>query len=105
GQEAKALKLHRELTGANTPDGSFAFGSAGAYLTADPGTVKEKKCAPVGEEACTAGHLFLYDAGHKALDEFDGSGEYLDRTTSPAFADAETSATALDCSGGAAGGH
>jgi hypothetical protein len=107
GQEitgTNGLKLHRELTGATTPDGSFGFGSAGAYLAADPGTVKAKKCATLGEEACTAGHLFLYDAAHKALDEFDGSGEYLDQVKNAAFADAEPSAVAIDRSGGAADG-
>ncbi|MFY9587801.1 MAG: hypothetical protein WAT66_10135, partial [Actinomycetota bacterium] len=62
GFKTNALKLHRELTGAATPDGSLGFGTAGAYLVADPGTINAKKCAVVGEEACGAGHLFLYDA-------------------------------------------
>jgi hypothetical protein len=101
GQSIGTLKLRLKLTGAATPDGSFGFGAAGAYLVADPGTIKTQKCATVGEEACTAGHLYLYDAAHKALDEFDGSGEYLDRATSPAFADAEPTAVAIDRSGGA----
>jgi hypothetical protein len=104
GRDVRALKLHRELTGAATPDGSFGFGAAGAYLVADPGTVKAKKCSTVGEEACTAGHLYLYDAAHKALDEFDGQGEYLDRMTSPAFADAEPTSVAIDRSGGVGDG-
>jgi sugar lactone lactonase YvrE len=101
GQDIRSLKLRRELTGSATPDGSFGFGAAGAYLTADPGTVKAKKCATVGEEACTAGHFYLYDAAHKALDEFDGSGEYLDQAKNAAFADAEPTAIAVDRSGGA----
>jgi sugar lactone lactonase YvrE len=101
GQDIRAVNLHGKLTGTTTPDGSFGFGAAGAYLAADPGTIKAKKCATVGEEACTAGHLYLYDAAHKALDEFDGSGEYLDRATSAAFADAEPTAIAIDRSGGA----
>jgi hypothetical protein len=101
GQDIRTLKLHRELTGSTTPDGSFGFGAAGAYLADDAGTVKAKKCATIGEEACTAGHLYLYDAAHKALDELDGSGEYLDQAKNAAFADAEPTAIAVDRSGGA----
>ncbi len=57
-----------------------------------------------GTQACTAGHLFLYDAAHEALDEFDATGEYLDRTANAAFADAEPTAVAIDRSGGAGDG-
>jgi hypothetical protein len=104
----EALKLRRELDGKTTPDGSFGFGSSGAYLAEDPGNfetfepeinVKKKKCVAVGAQACSAGHLFLYDAEHKALDEFDASGEYLNRTAYPGFADAEPTAVAIDRSG------
>ena len=102
GTTTSTLKPRYEINGATTPDGSFGFGAAkSAYLAADPGTVKARKCATVGEEACTAGHLFLYDAAHKALDEFDGSGEYIGRSTSAAFDDAEPTAIAVDRSGGA----
>ncbi|HEX3324208.1 MAG TPA: hypothetical protein VHR65_03590 [Solirubrobacterales bacterium] len=95
------LKLRREINGSATPDGSFGFGPAGAYLAVDPGNrTPEGKCSGVAEQACTAGHLFLYDAVHKALDEFDATGEYLDRTASAAFADAEPTAVAIDRSGG-----
>jgi len=98
--EAGTLKLRRELNGATTPDGSFGFGAAGAYLAADPGNRNaEGKCLVVGEQACTAGHILLYDAGHKALDEFDASGEYLDRTANASFADAEPTAIAVERSG------
>src|SRR5262249_3793841 len=72
GQDIRSLSLHNELKGANTPDGSFGFGAAGAYLAVDSGAIVAKKCTVVGEEACTAGRLFLYDAAHKVLDEFDG---------------------------------
>jgi hypothetical protein len=102
GENEKALKLRRELDGTNTPDGSFGFGAAGAYLAADPGNRNSAgKCVAVGGQACTAGHLFLYDAENHALDEFDASGEYLDRTANAAFADAEPTAVAIDRSGGA----
>ncbi len=104
GSKTSALKLRRELTGAATPDGSLGFGTAGAYLAADPGNIDAKKCAVVGEGACSAGHLFLYDAAHKALDEFDASGEYLGQTKNAAFADAEPTQVAVDRSGGAGDG-
>jgi Divergent InlB B-repeat domain len=102
GQTPGALTLHHPVSGAATPAGSFGFGAAGAYLAADPGNRDSKgKCVLVGEQACTAGHLFLYDAAHKVLDEFDASGEYLDQTRNAAFADAEPTAVAIDRSGGA----
>jgi hypothetical protein len=99
GQNPKTLKPSRQLTGSTAPDGSFGFGSAGAYLAADPGNRSGEKCVAVGEQACSAGHLFLYDAAHKALDEFDATGEYLDRTANAAFADAEPTAVAIERSG------
>jgi sugar lactone lactonase YvrE len=103
--EGKGLALRRELKGTNTPDGSFGFGAAGAYLAADPGNRNsENKCVAVSEQACSAGHLFLYDAAHKALDEFDATGEYLDRTANASFADAEPTAIAIDRSGGSGDG-
>ena len=102
GADVRALALRREVDGATTPDGSFGFGTAGAYLAADPGNRNSKgECKVVGEQACTAGHLFLYDAAHKALDEFDATGEYLDRTANAAFADAEPTAIAIERSGAA----
>jgi len=98
--EPGALALRRELSGSTTPDKSFGFGAAGAYLAADPGNRSGDKCVAVSEQACSAGHLFLYDAAHKALDEFDASGEYLGRTANASFADAEPTAVAIDRSGG-----
>jgi hypothetical protein len=97
GREISALKPRRELTGATTPAGSFGFGAKGAYIAADPGNRDtEGKCLLVGEQACTAGHIYLYDAAHKALDELDATGEYLDQTRNAAFADAEPSAVAIE---------
>ncbi len=105
GLGAEPLKLRRQVTGAATPDGSFGFGTAGAHLAADPGNRIAGKCVAVGgTQACTAGHLFLYDALHEVLDEFDATGEYLDRTANAAFADAEPTAVAIDRSGGAGDG-
>ncbi|HEY2334973.1 MAG TPA: hypothetical protein VGH58_08205 [Solirubrobacterales bacterium] len=106
GPSVAGLKLRREISGAATPDGSFEFGAGGAQLAADPGNKEAggSKCASVAEQACTAGHLLLYDAGHAALDEFDAGGEYLDRMSGAEFADAEPSGIAVDRSGGAADG-
>ncbi len=105
GLGAEPLKLRRQVTGAATPDGSFGFGTAGAHLAADPGNRIAGKCVAVGgTQACTAGHLFLYDALHEVLDEFDATGEYLDRTANAAFADSEPTAVAIDRSGGAGDG-
>src|SRR5262245_21120798 len=104
-QNAEALKLRRELDGSTTPAGSFGFGAAGAYLAIDPGNRSAAgECKVTGEQACTAGHLFLYDAAHRALDEFDAAGEYLDQTRNAAFADAEPTAIAIDRSGGSGDG-
>jgi|GEM_PF-1659396 len=103
--DLKSLVLRHEVDGSVTPDGSVGFGAAGAYLAADPGNRgAEDKCAAVGEQACTGGHLFLYDAAHGVLDEFDATGEYLDQVENAAFADAEPSAVAVDRSGGAGDG-
>jgi len=105
--EVKSLALRKPLNGLNgtsTPDGSFGFGAAGAYLAADPGNRSGEKCVALAAQACSAGHLFLYDAAHKALDEFDASGEYVDRTVNAGFADAEPTAIAVDRSGGSGDG-
>ncbi len=106
GPSVARLKPRREIIGAATPDGSFEFGAAGAQLTVDPGNKEAggSKCVSVAEQACTAGHLLLYDAGHAALDEFDSSGEYLDRISGPELADATPSGIAVDRSGGTADG-
>ncbi len=106
GPSAAGLKLQREITGAATPEGSFEFGAAGAQLAVDPGNREAagSKCVPVSTQACTVGHLLLYDAGHATLDEFDGSGEYLDRISGPELSDAEPSGIAVDRSGGAGDG-
>jgi List-Bact-rpt repeat protein len=100
GQSIGGLKLRRELTGSTTPDGSFGFGTAGAYLAADPGNRSGNTCNQVGEQACTSGHFVVYDAAHNALDEFDASGEYLDQVKSAILADAEPTQVAVERSGG-----
>jgi sugar lactone lactonase YvrE len=102
GASYKTQALRRELTGAAAPEGSFEFGPAGASLAIDPGNKETggSKCAAIEEQACTAGHLLVYDAGHQALDEFDAGGEYLDRMSGPEFADAEPSGIAVERSGG-----
>ncbi len=62
-----------------TPDQSFGFGSADTYLSAEAGS----------------GHLFLYDALHSVVDEFEASGQFLDQISNPGFADAEPTAVAV----------
>jgi hypothetical protein len=101
------VSVRRVITGVDqdrdpeTPEQQFGFGPAGAYLAVDPGNQgSEEKCASIAEQACTAGHVVVYDAAHQALDELDASGEFLDQTVDPGLADAEPTAMALDRSGG-----
>jgi len=100
------LKPRRQIDGSQTPDGSFGFGLAGAHLAVDPGnpSADGKKCASIAEQACTAGHFLLYDDAHEVVDEFDATGEFLDRFTNPALADAEPTGLAVDRSGGPSDG-
>ena len=94
GGDFRALSPWRVNDGSATPAGSFNFETAGAYLATDAGT-----CPPAGQ-ACTAGHLFVYDAGHEVLDEFEAGGAFVDVTESPSFEDAAPTAIAVDRSGG-----
>ena len=88
-----------------TPEQSLGFGSAGAYLGVDPGNGDAAgKCDSVAEQACTAGHLLVYDQSHQVVDEFDAAGHFLDQLSGPAIADAEPTAMALDRSGGSGDG-
>jgi hypothetical protein len=110
GNSVASLKLRRTINGVDqdrdpgTPDQSLGFGNEGAYLAVDPGngsTGAEDKCASVAEQACTAGHLLVYDSAHNAVDEFEASGKFLDQFTNEALADAKPTAMAVDRSGGA----
>ncbi|MGN6815340.1 MAG: hypothetical protein ACTHK3_04565 [Solirubrobacterales bacterium] len=103
GHTAKTLKFRRDVDGSATPDGSFGFGPAGTYLAADPGNINlsTRKCVPVGPQACTLGHLYLYDAVHEVVDEFDATGDYVDQIAGEALTDAGPTAVAVDRSGGA----
>jgi hypothetical protein len=93
----KRLRLRKTIAGPKAGE-DFGFGAAGTHLAADTGT-----CPPT-EDACTAGHFFVYDDAHKAVDEFEASGEFLAQVPSPeapfAFEDAEPTAIAVDRSGG-----
>ena len=111
--EFGSLKLRRTIAGVDqdrnpeTPDQSFGFGASGAYLAVDSGNSfpepigvpAKQKCSPVAEQACTVGHLLLYDQSHEVVDELDASGEFLDRlpVTVP---DGGPTAMAVDRSGG-----
>lgn len=104
GHEFRALKPRRTIAGPK-PGEDFGFGPAGAYLGVDRGNAgAEGKCASIVEQACTAGHFFVYDDAHHVVDEFEASGEFLDQIADPALADASPSAIAVDRSGGATDG-
>jgi hypothetical protein len=103
------LSLERTIDGVDhdgdpeTAKQQFNFGEL-AYLSVDPGnaesTATESKCVPIAEQACTFGHLLVYDPAHDAVDELDGSGEFIDQFTSPSLDDGEPTAMAVDRSGG-----
>lgn len=88
----------------------LGFGPAGAYLAVDrgngvPGAIDAgeatRKCEQVGEQACTAGHLLVYNDAQDAVEEFDASGQFLDRIRSDDFEDAAPTGLAVERSGGA----
>ncbi|HEX3608362.1 MAG TPA: hypothetical protein VHU14_01640 [Solirubrobacterales bacterium] len=100
GPDVKSLKVRREIPGPRVGE-DFGFGVAGAYVAVDSGNRNaEDKCVSVGEQACTAGHFFVYDSTHGVVDEFDAHGEFVDQIVDPSFADAKPSAIAVDRSGG-----
>jgi hypothetical protein len=100
--DLSGMSLARTVTGAQTPAGSFGFDTKGGSLAVDPGNVNlaTGQCEAVAEQACTAGHLLVYDAAHDVVDELDASGEYLDQFSSASLTDAEPTAMAVDRSGG-----
>jgi hypothetical protein len=102
GADIRSLKVRRALDGPKAGV-DFGFGASGAYLAVDPGNrdPTSGKCASVLEQACTSGHLLVYDDAHSTVDEFDAAGELVDQLTDPAFADAEPTAMAVDRSGAA----
>jgi sugar lactone lactonase YvrE len=99
-------QFRRELSGPREGQ-AFSFGAAGAYLAIDQGNRNgEGKCSSIAEQACTAGHLLVYDDADKAIDEFDASGEFLDQITAePSLQDAKPTAMAIDRSGGPSDGR
>ncbi len=115
-KEGSALQLRRTISGVDadenpeTAEDAFGFGAAGAYLAADPGNESRetRKCAQVQiegkDQACTQGHFFLYDDASNAVDEFDATGELVDRIENAAFEDAGPTALAVERSGAAGDG-
>jgi hypothetical protein len=87
GSGIKALEAKAAIDGKAVPDSptcpdcseGFGFGAAGAALAAD----------------WANGHLFVYDAEHGVVDEFEADGRYLDQIASPSFADAGPSGIAV----------
>src|SRR5436305_3754231 len=99
GSDIRQLRLQREILGPVKGE-AFGFESEDAYLTVDPGNRNaEEKCTQIGEQACTEGHFFLYDATHSAVDEFDASGEFLDQLPTSELSDAKPTAIAINRSG------
>jgi hypothetical protein len=106
-----SLKLRKTITGVDhdedpgSAEQEFSFGTAGAYLAADPGNedTTTGKCTQVQvngvDQACTQGHFYLHDAGNGAIDEFDTTGELFARIVNPALEDAEPTALAVERSG------
>jgi hypothetical protein len=103
-------KFRKEISGPKAGE-DFGFGTAGAFLAVDPGnpledidpapTADNMACTkPVDDQACTAGHLLVYDPSHNVVDEFEASGQFLDQFTAEALADAKPTAVAVDRSGG-----
>jgi hypothetical protein len=105
GSKIQSLKLIREIQGPESGK-NFGFGAADTYLAVDSGNAKtvSNKCAPVAEQACTAGHFLVYDAASNSVNEFDATGEFLDRITDPELVDAKPTGLAADRSGGAGEG-
>jgi hypothetical protein len=105
GHSVATLAPSASIDGARTPAGGFTLGQE-AYLAVDsgnsnPGTLA---CEPVQEQACTAGHLLVYDAAHDVIDEFDASGEYIDQISSAKLSDSAPTAMTVDRSGTASDG-
>ncbi len=102
----KTIESVNQDGNSQTPEQALGFGPAGAYLAVDPGNGNAAfKCAEeAGEQACTAGHVLVYDDAHTAVDEFDASGEFLDQFTGGGLTDAKPTAMAIDRSGGPADG-
>jgi hypothetical protein len=94
------MKLRQTIAGP-LPGEHFGFGAAGAYLSVDGGNADDSgQCISIKEQACTAGHVLVYDAAHGVIDEFEASGELLDQFSDPALEDAEPTALAIERSGG-----
>ncbi len=101
GSDVRELELRREVKGPAESE-AFSFSAAGAYVAVDPGNGNAGgTCTSIAEQACTAGHFLVYDAGHHAVDEFEASGEFLDQIESAELSDAAPTAFAVDRSGGA----
>jgi hypothetical protein len=100
GNDIRTLKLRKTIEGVDhdgnpeTPDQKLGFGPVGAYLSADQGS------CPPSDQACTAGHFFVYDDAHEIVDELEAGGRYLTQISHPEFEDAESTAIAVDRSGG-----
>jgi hypothetical protein len=73
GSDEDALKADK------TPDNGFGFGPAGAQLEVDRAN----------------GHVFVFDAEHHVVDEFEAAGAYVTQVAGAGFDDAEPTAVAV----------
>jgi hypothetical protein len=102
GPDVRTLHERDQIDGSETPDGSIGFGPGGAGIGVDRGNTNPTSlsCAPVAEQACTSGHLFLYDDLHGVVDEFEADGRYLTQIklteADAGFTDARPSAIAVN---------
>jgi hypothetical protein len=87
GPNLSELQLRRVIDGSNadeftadeTPANGMEFGPMGAAAAAD----------------WTNGHVFVYDAAHSVVNEFEATGEYVSQISDTGFVDAEPTAVAI----------
>jgi hypothetical protein len=91
GPSVKTLKETGQIDGKTVPNSpgcpacsaGFGFGATGAALAAD----------------VSNGHVFIFDATHRVVDEFEATGRYLDQVnlveSNPGFEDAGPSGVAV----------
>lgn len=85
GKSIMAMHLRAVIDGSDTPARSIGFGVAGAVLGADR----------------KDGYLYVYDAKHGVIDEFDASGSYAGQISDSSFQSSAPGGIAIDRARGA----
>lgn len=75
-----AMHLRAVIDGLDTPAGSIGFGAAGAALGVDR----------------KDGHVYVYDAQHEAIEEFDATGSYIGQISDSSFQGSAPGGIAID---------